>query len=179
MADTGATLPGSGVNVDRGKTNWSNAANIQTEANLASNFVPQSETSDWLRGSNFGFSVPKGATIEGIKLEISREASATNSISDGSLRLLNANDEPVGDDKKSTSKWPTTKAIATYGGETDTWNASSTPAIVNHANFGARLYVDNSAPSSRVAYVWWYKVTIYYTEVGEDAKKSSFFTMLT
>ena len=163
--DTGATYPGIGESVDRGATDWSNPTYIETEANAATCAVPLSGYSDWLRAKNFGFAVPTGASIVGIKAEVNRSAGIPDYIRDYSLRLVDAAGSPVGTDKASATYWPTTAATATYGGATDTWTASPTPAMVNDADFGIQLYVRNiNTIGAITAYVYWVKITVYYTD---------------
>ena len=55
--------------------------------------IPNSgdHTSDYLRATNFGFSIPTGAIINGIEVQIMRQSSSNggnNSINDVDLNLL-------------------------------------------------------------------------------------------
>lgn len=171
MADTSATLPGTGATEARSGSegvSWSNPSNIEAEANYASITLAKEEYTDWLRASDFGFSIQEaGSTIDGIKVEINRAHSQSSSnISDSSLRLVDADGNNVGDDKASGSSWPTAFSFATaeYGSDSDDWNASLTATAINNSNFGVRLsaYNDNSI-RSRTPLVAWIKVTVYYT----------------
>ena len=180
MADTGAILPGLGSNEDRdGKVAWSNPTNIQAEANAAACNVGKTTYSDWLRASQFGFSIPSDATIDGIKVEINRYGGGTN-INDSALYLVGADGNNTGDNKASATKWPTSAATATYGGATDKWNASPTPTMVNDSDFGVRLSALNiSLDWPDDAYVYWIKITVYYTEaVTDNHKRSAFFPFM-
>jgi len=167
--DTGATYPGLGSTEDRdGKVAWVIPTNIQAEANCASCMVAVAgaDYSDWLRASHFGFAVPSGAIIDGIKVEINHEGSSANKIKDSSLRLVNASGVNEWDDKASASYWPTDPTTATYGGASDLWGATLTPAIVNNDNFGVRLSAYSNTDFAN-AYVYWVKITIYYTPPPE------------
>ena len=178
MADTGATLPGLGSNEDRdGKVDWSNPTNIQTEANTASCTIGRYDYGDWLRASQFGFSIPSGATIDGIQVDINRTQGSTG-ICDSSLRLVDADGNNVGDDKASATSWPGSAGTATYGGATDKWNASPTPAMVNDADFGVRLSAENTYRLTPTAYVNWIKITVYYTEAAVAHQASAFFPFM-
>jgi len=165
MADTGATFPSLGSTEDRdGKPLWSNPTYIQAEANYAVCSVSGETYSGWLRASSFGFAIPSGATIDGIKVEISRCSPTAGVIKDSSLRLVDASGTNVGDDKASASYWLIDQTTATYGDASDTWGASPTPAMVNDSDFGIRLSAANTDGYSHAAYVYWVKITVYYTE---------------
>jgi len=171
MADTGATLPGTGSNEDRdGKDAWLNPANIEAEANYAT-VIASNDYVDWLRASNFGFSVPPAATIDGIKLEISRNF-FSGPIWDDSLRLVDNGSVNRGDDKGSATHWPAIQATATYGGASDMWGYAWTPTIVNSSNFGARLSA-YCGGSFLIGYVHWIKITVYYTTAVAHEKSLS------
>lgn len=163
--NTGAKLPLTGATEDRdGNEAWISPQYIQTEENGSYCSVGLNDYSDWLRASNFNFSIPDTARILGIKVEINRDSDSAV-IKDSSLRLVNNNGTNIGDDKSSASIWPISSETAIYGGTTDLWNATLTPAIVNSSNFGVRLSAFNTFLSGSVdAYVYWIKVTIYYVE---------------
>jgi len=164
--NTGATLPGLGSTEDRdNKQSWANPTNIQAEAGYTMCPVDAGIYSDWLRASDFGFTIPSAAVIDGIKVEINRRISVADAINDSSLRLVDASGTNVGDDKASGSYWSTGEAeTAAYGGDADTWGASPTPAMVNDSDFGIRLSAANTSASWCTAYVYWVKITVYYTE---------------
>ena len=173
MADTGATLPGLGSSEDRdGKAAWSSPTNIQAEAGISNNLPAKNDYGDWLRASDFGFSVPVDATIDGIKVEVSHYASSSG-IKDSSLRLVDGDGNNAGDDKASATNWPTAQTTREYGGASDKWGASPTPAMVNDSDFGVRLSASTDG-SMRTAYVYWIKITVYYTEGGVTHEASAF-----
>lgn len=180
MADTGATLPGTGTAEDRdSKVTWTTPGNITTEADYASQAPDKNDYGDWLRASNFGFSVPSEATIDGIKVQINRMChNYTDSLQDSSLRLVDGSGNNVGDDKASATYYPTTATTAEYGGSSDTWNASPTPTMVNDSDFGVRLSVYNATSTIRQVYVYWIEITVYYTEGGVTHEASAFFMVM-
>jgi len=161
MADTGATYPGLGSNEDRaGLAAWSNPIAIQAVAGNAG-WSGTDTYSDWLRGSDFGFSVPVDATILGVKLDMER-LEVAGAVSNSLLYLVDNNGTNTGDSKHATHQlWVGVEEVS-YGGATDLWGATLTPAIINSANFGARMSVGVIGASS--CGVYWYKITVYYTE---------------
>jgi len=161
MADTGATYPRLGSNEDRaGLAAWSNPIAIQAVGGNAG-WSGTDTYSDWLRGSDFGFSVPVDATILGVKLDMER-LEVSGVITNSLLYLVDGDGNNTGDSKHRTHQaWVGAEEVS-YGGAADLWGATLTPAIVNSANFGARMSVGCSGASQ--AAVYWYKITVYYTE---------------
>jgi len=159
MPDTGATYPGTGANEDRADSPaWSNPTNIEREL-LAATWSGTDQPSDWLRGSDFGFSVPTDAVIVGIKLDMSR-TKISGAVSNSLLYLVDENGTNIGGSKHATNQeWVGAQEVS-YGGASDLWGATLTPAIVNSSNFGARLSVVCAGASS--CSVTWYKITVYY-----------------
>jgi hypothetical protein len=120
-----------------------------------------SETSDYLDVQNFGFDIPVGATINGMVVSIERK-STSGTVTDATLQMLNASGVAGGDNKALTSTaWPTSDALASYGGSSDSWSISPTVAMVNDADFGVRLSITGSLAD--VAYVDHVSMKVYYT----------------
>jgi hypothetical protein len=120
-----------------------------------------SETSDYLDVQNFGFDIPLGATINGMVVSIERK-STSGTVTDATLQMLNASGVAGGDDKALTSTaWPASDALASYGGPSDSWSISPTVAMVNDADFGVRLSITGSLAD--VASVDHVSMKVYYT----------------
>ena len=124
--------------------------------------------SHYLRATAFRFSIPSGATINGILVEIERHASVNNPtawVKDWKVYLLKAG-SVVGDNKAdTTNNWPTSDAYKSYGGSNDLWGTTWTPSDINNANFGVVLAVQ--MPGSLLpppqAYVDHIRITVYYS----------------
>jgi len=149
-----------------GGTNWSNPGYITADdfdyasANLGGNGNSRS-----LRGRDYGFTIPAGATINGIQVSIMRSSSSNsfgNSIDDRNLRLVK-NGTVLGNNYASNNDWPTSMAVANYGGPSDLWGTTWTPAEINNINFGVALSVENESGSGRTAFVDYIQITVYYT----------------
>ena len=163
MADTGLMLVGTGAHVTGSGDDWSNASNITAESSYASCTVDKGGgLSDYLRGTNLGFSVPPGATIDGIEVQINHEAEYSAGLDDELLYLVENGSIISGcDNKASGDDWGTSPATATYGGSTDTWNCSLNPAIVNSSTFGVQLIVNNAQlMQNQYARIYWIKVNL-------------------
>jgi|GEM_PF-5290845 len=173
-SQTDPTICGTGANEDRdGMDAWTNPANIQTDdENYAYCDVPKNEYTDWLRASQFGFSIPGGSTIHGI-IVCARCHAEDYNVHDSSIRLVDASGSNVGDDKANSLYWPSYYGGngKQWGSSRDTWNASPTPSMVNDPDFGVRISAYNgSGLGARYAYVYWVKITVFYTGAVEHYK---------
>ena len=172
----GPNSPGTATNI--GATNpWSNPTNVTTSNNTyASVSLNNGQVSDVIVATNFGFSIPTNATIDGVTVEIEKYGTQTafiiplRYIADNTISLTTDGTNPVGDNKAvALTAWPTTdtnpSTYISYGGATDGWNASLTPALVNSSNFG--VYVDVTCifipGGPETGYIDHIRVTIDYT----------------
>jgi len=117
----------------------------------------------------FGFTLPLGATINGVEVGIEKKASAYGVVWD-SLVYLVVNNNVVGNNKAQGAPWPITKNYSNYGGTTDLWGTTLTAADVNDTAFGIGIKARNSADtSSNYAYIDHIRMKVYYTPVGIQA----------
>lgn len=164
MADTGWKVAGTGTNVAAGGGDyaWGNPSNItNTTASTAivSNF---SGTSQNLRASNFGFSIPAELTITGVEARI-RRMSSFGYVQDENVRLIVAG-AVTGTDKVKAGKWTAVYTISEYGGESDLWGTTLTPAQVNASSFGVQLSVLATGKDDAMVQTIWMR--IHYEESG-------------
>jgi hypothetical protein len=148
-------------------TNWSNPGSITADDfNYATCSLGDGDNSRYLRGRNYGFTIPAGATINGIQVSIMRRSNSNingDSVDDDILRLVK-NGNVVGNNLASPIDWPTSMAVANYGGATNLWGTTWTPAEINDANFGVALLVENESNNfNRTASVDYIQITVYYT----------------
>ena len=163
-ARTGANVAGVGTAA------WSNPGNITAVGSpYATANVGSGGTSQYLRGTNYGFTIPDGSTINGITVVINRQSSGTLSpfISDNVVRLVRGG-TIVGTNMATAANWPTGGlGTATYGSTGELWGTTWTPADINNANFGVVLSVNNlNGFASRTATVDYIQVTVEYTLPG-------------
>lgn len=147
---------------------WSNPGYAETSnddrATVSADYGGN-DISHYLKATNFGFSIPTGATINGIKVEIEKsEHVAAANIFDESIKLV-VGGSITGDDKADATEWGTSDAYATYGGESDTWGLSPTAAQINSSDFGAVIAANMPVGfgQARVDHI---RITVYYTEVA-------------
>lgn len=129
-----------------GTLTWSNPGNA--DANDASYATVSSEgigaeITHYLRATNFGFSIPGAATIDGIVVEIDRNCSSDSSdnCEDSTVQLIQGGTIQGDNNADTGTPWPTSDAYASYGGLSDTWGLSWTAANINASNFGVALSV--------------------------------------
>ena len=165
-AGTGADITGVGT------ATWANFTNIVTDDTSYASVtggLSASTTTHYLRGTNYGFTIPAGATINGIQVTIGRMSTGTTApfIRDNVVKLVKGGLISAGTNKAlTTTDWPSTTTITpvTYGGVTDLWGDSWTPAEINASNFGVVLSVSNVNTSrSRTPSVDYMQVTVTYT----------------
>ncbi|MEI6622729.1 MAG: hypothetical protein WCP28_12565, partial [Actinomycetes bacterium] len=160
-AGTGATaLNGAGFIA------WTNPSNITTPgAPYATCVVPISGKTQYLNGTNYGFSIPAGATINGITVVINR-TSTTNvniELADSVVQLYKGG-VLSGNNKAAGVEWPTSLGTATYGSGADLWGTTWTPAQVNSSSFGVALAATNASPFfGKTGTVDYIQVTVTYT----------------
>ncbi len=152
-----------------GTINWTNPTNAQNNGNgVAVVSLDDNEISRYLKGTGFGFAIPGTATVDGIKVEVERQAQASSKIKDSSVRIVKGG--VIGSTNKAdtTNFWDNNVEVtATYGGASDLWGTTWTAADINASNFGIVLAVkkDTAQGSSTNAEVDHIKITVYYTEV--------------
>lgn len=119
-----------------------------------------------LEVSNFGFSIPSGAVIYGIIIEIERKASnTTGSPRDAAIRLKKTAGTAVGDELASGSTWPTSDAYATYGTSTTLHGTTWTDAEINAITFGVMISGQRNAGKGSTTFsVDHVRITVHYTE---------------
>jgi hypothetical protein len=146
---------------------WTNLESIQYEATSLTDAIQQvvvaTPYQDLLLVDQFALEVPPTATIEGITVEVRR--ASTGSIGDASVRIVKGG--TVGTSERAGSgEWGGEFEWVTYGGPSDLWGETWTPADLVAADFGvalSALYM-NTVGNSR-AYVDQVRVTVHYRVV--------------
>lgn len=121
--------------------------------------------SHYLKCTNFGFAIPSGNTINGVRVDISRSGKASPNTSQDAVVSLVKGGTVSGDNKAATgTAYPTTLAEVSYGGAADLWGLSLTYTDVNSSTFGMVLsntgIYSTSNPNTNVQHV---RITITYT----------------
>lgn len=156
---------GLGQSIAYGTKSWNTPTNIYSSNNAyAWAGLARGEYTYWLRATTFGFSIPDGATIDGIVAEFEKKATGSG-IVDFSVRIVMAGFEQ-GDEKKLLSYWPTSDTYISHGGAADLWGLGWNPAAINASNFGVSISARMSITGEQAAYIDHVRITVYYTEVA-------------
>ena len=99
-----------------------------------------SGTTHYLKATNFGFTIDPLASICGITVEIKKRdggfLSIGTGIRDQEVRLV-VNNVITGNNLATSTNWPASPDVFyTYGGTSELWGTTLTPALVNSSNFG-------------------------------------------
>lgn len=174
MASQGPRFPGTTANLIEASTlenkdAWANPGNIvsdnATEAAITAASYDSPDISQLLVASNFTFTIPGGATIDGIIVEIDRRSIVASSGKDFRVQLATGTTfaSLVGNNKAVPATiWPTATGVATYGGAADKWGATLTEAQVNAAGFAVMLSCQANIANADVG-VDYIRVTVHYT----------------
>lgn len=189
FADTaGPRAPGTGADSNAvGTVTWSVPTNVLIEdaAVAQASSGSGNPITHYLKATNFGFTLPTGATVTGITVRVKRDFqdvdlgvnsfavdSAVKIIkSDGSVSTTNRAD--------ASTHWPTSLAFASYGGTTDLWGETWTKDDINSANFGVAVAAALTNPDADTirAKVDFIDVTVAYTTGPTAAQASAGFFM--
>ncbi len=151
-----------------GTRSWSPATIGNFNNNVVTSQSTSVTTTHYLEATQFGFAIPTGATVSGIKLEIGRASTGTGlSIADSVVKLVKAGSVVGSNRAATTTLWPTAGfRLKAYGGQTDLWGTTWTPAQINDGTFGCVLSASFLGANLRTAAVNTMLMTIYYTTSG-------------
>ena len=126
-----------------------------------------------LKATNFGFSIPDGATINGILVQIEENnAGSLGAMEDETVKIIKA-DASIGAENKANVgiSWTNMTTYTDYGANDDLWSESWTPANINDSDFGVALsiQINSNFVSGRVDHI---QITVYYTEGGASHTKT-------
>ncbi|WP_421895902.1 T9SS type A sorting domain-containing protein [Marinoscillum sp.] len=168
---------GPGTSTTSGSTsyNWSNPSNAtfdNTSAATAS-IVGAGNMTNTLRLTNFGFSIPGGATINGILVEI-RMQGPNGKTQDQTIQLRKSTGSVGTNKARRNSAWPKKNPrFIRFGGSSDLWGTTWTSTELNNTAFGIDIVAKsrNGTASPRVEYVRvtvTYNQTLYYSKSTGD-----------
>jgi len=156
MASQGPNIAGTGTNVTGiGTVAWTNPGNITAnDSNYTVFSVASFKTSNYLQATNFGFSIPDSATIDGIYVVFYPDDAT---VANTQVYILK-NNVITGTNKASGYLMSTN----TFGSSNDKWGETWTYDDINSSGFGVS-YVCNSFKTA-VGSINYITITVYYTE---------------
>lgn len=145
---------------------WNNPDNIKTSNNTyadASDATPGSKTTHYLKATNFGFSIPTDATINGILVEIEKTKTDGFSAVDNVVKIVKSDGSLGTENKASVSEWPALDTYVSYGSSSDLWSESWNSSDINDSDFGVVLSVTYDPGPGGVPNVDHIRITVYYS----------------
>jgi hypothetical protein len=165
-----------------GNRAWTNINNILLEdGQYATCSSTNVATSYYAKVTNFGFTIPTNATIDGIQVDIKRrredvDGTPTVFAKDSSLIIVK-DDVIKTTDLKSSEDYPLVGTYKSYGGGTEKWGETWTPSDINSSTFGVALSViktgKNGLGAMSTPAVDNIRMTVYYTEGGSSGTLKS------
>jgi hypothetical protein len=160
------TVTGNTGTIGAGSVAWGNPTNAEAaDVVFATCVIPDTQTGDDLIGKGFGFAIPSTATIAGITLEVGvRENTIVGGGATDNFVILLKAGSAVGSSLANGALISTALTTITYGGSSNLWGTTWTPADINNANFGAAISYLNSTGggTSRTVSVDFMRITVTY-----------------
>jgi len=134
---------------------WTNPINVQyadgmdATTQLSGNplcFQTSCYYSRYLLTRNFGFSIPAGATITGVKAEVLRMSTTSPNVGDSIVQIYTQGF--AGNNHFNPQNWTATPMNITYGDSIDLWGLTLTPDSVNFPAFGFQIMIRNTNPNA-------------------------------
>jgi hypothetical protein len=157
---------------------WIDINNVNAEDEFFASFgnlpeITDSHT-DYLLTQDFGFTIPAGTIITGIKVEV--KCSDPNSrTSDYSVRIVKTG-SITGDEKATGTNYPSDNDYMVYGGSTDLWGETWDYKFIDDNHFGVAIAAqrnknDGISTDGQVDNI---KITVYYTFITLPVSLTSF-----
>ncbi len=144
---------------------WSTPSNAQTSNNsYATSTLSSADTSEYLHCTNCNPGIPSTSIISGIAMQFERSEGNTDPgvIFTNQITLIKGGSR-VGSKNDSSVDWLLNDAYFSFGGSSDLWGQSFTPADVNATNFGVAIQAGCvGATVSEIARIDHVQVKIYY-----------------
>lgn len=162
-----------------GTISWTSPGNASAaDGVLADASLPSAASvSHYLKATNFGFTIPDNTVITGITVEILRTGSVNQIIYDNSIKMVKGGTITGSDKANGSDGWSSIfSRYRSYGGSTDLWGATWTPADINASTFGVVVSAienfDEGAGSH--AYIDHIQITVDYvgSSIFGDARAS-------
>lgn len=142
-----------------GTVEWVNPDNAKASDNVYAVFTSGgTDISHYLKATNFGFSIPTGATINGILAEVEGKVGAFSYYVDGFAVKANVIKTP----RFQQGIFTTTEAYIPYGSSSSLWGQAWTAADINDSGFGIAIDT-NSGFGASIDHI---RITVYYTAGG-------------
>ena len=123
----------------------------------------------YLKATNFGFSIPPSATIDGITVIINRKGNSVPGYYcvDRNIYIIKANSFLGYQNKSKLDYWTGDFADYNYGGSSDLWGETWTAEDINDPDFGIAIsvynYNDGGGGPTITPLIDYVRIIVYYT----------------
>lgn len=157
--------PGTCANGGGAGNAWNNPGNALSSNNADATVSVDGSTSEELQCANYGFSIPAGATITGIEVNVERSSSSTNNGGSRDSSLLLLGGTLTGSNLATATIYTTADVVESHGGATQTWGNAWTVLQINATAFGAALRVTKpgGGGAAHTVSVDHIQITVYYS----------------
>lgn len=174
--------PGTVVTDGSGTKPWENVNDAKTSNNVRAYtvFDNRADYSDWLKCTNFGFTIPTDAIITGVKAEVEGAYSGDGDSADLD-KLIKGGSMGGTEYLFNLPENLSNEAYVTTGGTTNLWGNTLTPSDINNSGFGLAIWVWDTymilnefyEPIGVVTtYIDHVRLTVYYN--NESTVKNAF-----
>ena len=174
MTSEGPNSPSTITNdASAGDVEWTNPGNAaSSNDSYATAAVTPTQETNFLKCVGFGFSIPAGATINGVLAEVEGKCGNANGafFSSSRQRLVKAG-TLSGTGATASALFGTTDAYVSIGSSSTLWGTTLTAADVNNANFGVAVRITDNGFTQTIS-VDHIRITVYYTEAGTPFRRS-------
>jgi len=155
-----------------GNSLWGTPNNAKVSDNIyTSDYAGSGSPSHYLKATNFGFSIPTGATIDGVVVEVEKYGTGVTPpfdyVVDNIVKLTKAGVVSGNDKADTTTHWSSSESYVSYGANNDLWGLSLSPTDINNSGFGmvisASMIANDTDSSANIDHI---RITVYYTEAA-------------
>lgn len=170
LALTQTKTPASSANCTNasgiGTRSWSRATRAYLSDGSYATASVDGTTSNYLKCLNYGFSIPSGATVNGITVNVERKSSSTSNGGSQDAAMIIVKGGVLGSvNKATTTAYTKSKVSEAHGGGSDLWGQSWTSTDINSSSFGAAFAATklSSSGSSQTVSVDVISITVTYS----------------
>lgn len=168
MSDTGFRSPSTVVNdATVGSDNdWTNPGNASASDNSYATIVINLGVTNYLKATDFGFTIPENATINGIEVSVEEKSSVGSQGSEQYVKIVKGG-IIGGNDISAHNALTTSDIYQASGGATELAGLSFAYTDINASTFGCVVnYTQSAGQTISVDHI---RMKVYYTEYTPPA----------
>lgn len=176
-----------GSNTGTSPGGWTSpSSTAANEGIYATKNITSTSDSGILDTNTLQFTIPTGATINGIQVSVTGHCSIggkcdlgdTNALGNIGIQLTKSVGVGTGTGKTDTTTWNSTDLTFSYGSVSDLWGTTWSVADINSSGFGVNINVENTDTITRTASVDSILVTVTFTPAPSSSGFLKMFSLL-